>query len=213
MYTASFETLRLLLMGLVTMASVFVEEQNRTIDNPQEIVEFLKPFGIWYEHWQVKGRLKPDATDADILTEYSSEIEEVKRKGGYVTADVINVNPSTPNLDAMLQKFNKEHTHSEDEVRFTVSGKGVFHLHPNGGPVFGVTVESGDMISVPCGMRHWFNLCDDRHIRCIRFFQDVSGWTPHYVDAPVHENYSPMCFGGSYLPANTKLDSVLKIPS
>ena len=140
------------------MASVFIPSQQRTIDNPTEISEFLKPFGIWFEQWQVAGRLQPTATDQDILTEYAPEIEQIKKKGGFVTADVINVHADTPNLDTMLQKFNKEHTHSEDEVRFTVSGKGIFHLDPEGGPVFGVTVESGDMINVPCGMKHWFNI-------------------------------------------------------
>lgn len=190
------------------MASIFIEEQNRTISEPAEMVEFLKPFGIVYEHWQVAGRLKEGATDDEILQEYAREIEQVKQSGGYVTADVINVNPSTPNLDTMLAKFDKEHIHTEDEVRFTVSGKGVFHLHPDGGPVLAVTVESGDMISVPKGMNHWFNLCNDRHIRCIRFFQDMTGWTPHYVENPVHEKFSPMCFGGSYLPIDTKLGGV-----
>ncbi|MEQ1826912.1 MAG: acireductone dioxygenase [Pirellula sp.] len=181
------------------MASVFVPDQQRTIEDPREIAEFLKPFGIRYEQWQVEGRLKPSATDQEILTEYATEIEAIKKQGGYVTADVINVSPETPNLDAMLAKFNKEHTHLEDEVRFTVSGKGIFHLHPENGPVFGVTVESGDMINVPYGMKHWFNLCDDRHIRCIRFFQDVAGWTPHYVNEGVHGRFSPMCFGASYV--------------
>ena len=189
------------------MASVFIPSQNRTIENPAEISEFLKPFGIWFEQWQVAGRLSPAATDQDILAEYAPEIEQIKQKGGYVTADVINVHSDTPNLDAMLQKFNKEHTHNEDEVRFTVSGKGVFHLDPEGGPVFGVTVESGDMINVPCGMKHWFNLCDDRHIRCIRFFEDIAGWTPHYVDNGVHSEFSPMCFGGSFLPTNKRVES------
>jgi 1,2-dihydroxy-3-keto-5-methylthiopentene dioxygenase len=190
------------------MASIFIESQGRTINEPAEMAEFLKRFGIVYEHWQVAGRLKEGATDAEILQEYAQEIEQVKQSGGYVTADVINVNPSTPNLDAMLAKFNKEHIHTEDEVRFTVSGKGVFHLHPEGAPVLAITVESGDMISVPKGMNHWFNLCDDRHIRCIRFFQDMTGWTPHYVENPVHERFSPMCFGGSYLPIDTKLGCV-----
>lgn len=191
------------------MASVYIQESDRTITDPAEILAFLQPFGIWYEHWQVEGRLSPNATDADILNEYAPEIEAVKKKGGFVTADVINVKPDTPNLDAMLQKFNKEHTHSEDEVRFTVSGRGIFHLHPENGPVFGVTVETGDMINVPCGMKHWFNLCDDRHIRCIRFFEDVSGWTPHYVDGGVHEAYSPMCFGPSFVQSNQRVRSVI----
>lgn len=181
------------------MASVSIPDQNRNLTQPEEIAEFLKPFGIWYERWQVAGRLPSDASDADILNEYAPEIQQVKERGGFVTADVINVRPDTPNLDAMLQKFNKEHTHSEAEVRFTVEGRGVFHLHPDNGPVFAVTVESGDMINVPCGMKHWFNLCDDRKIRCIRFFEDPAGWTPHYVDAAVHEKYSPLCFGRTYV--------------
>ena len=185
------------------MASIFIEKENRTISDPAEISAFLKPFGVWYEQWQVAGRLKADASDADILQEYAPEIEAVKTKGGYITADVINVSPQTPNLDALLQKFNKEHIHTEDEVRFTVAGKGIFHLHPEGGPVFGVTVETGDMINVPKGMKHWFNLCDDRSIRCIRFFEDAAGWIAHYSDNPVHEGYSPLCFGGSYLAPST----------
>jgi 1,2-dihydroxy-3-keto-5-methylthiopentene dioxygenase len=186
------------------MASVFIPSENRTIESKEEILAFLQPFGVWYEHWPVQGRLDPAATDRDILDEYAPEIEKVKQAGGYVTADVINVNADTPNLDAMLQKFNKEHTHSEDEVRFTVSGKGIFHLHPENGPVFGVTVEAGDMINVPHGMKHWFNLCDDRHIRCIRFFEDAAGWTPHYVEQGIHGSHSPMCFGPNYVAPPAK---------
>ncbi len=192
------------------MASVFVPSEQKTINDPQEISAFLKPFGIWFEQWKVDGRLKETATDQDILNEYAPEIAAVKQRGGFVTADVINVNPSTPNLDAMLQKFNKEHTHDEDEVRFTVSGKGIFHLHPEGGPVFGVTVESGDMINVPRGTKHWFNLCDDRHIRCIRFFEDPSGWTPHYIEEGVHSQFSPMCFGTSFVAPSERVKTVFQ---
>ena len=53
----------------------------------------------------------------------------MKRRGGYVTADVIDVNPATPNLEAMLAKFDKEHTHDEDEVRFILAGRGIFFLN------------------------------------------------------------------------------------
>jgi len=164
------------------MASIRIQDENREITDSQEICEFLKPFGIWYEQWDVEGRIGPDATNEEILTAYAPEIERLKKAGNFVTADVINVNPQTPNLDTMLAKFAKEHTHSEDEVRFTVRGSGVFHIHPKNGPVFAIQVESGDLINVPAGTEHWFDLCNDRTIRCIRLFQDQSGWTPHYVE-------------------------------
>ena len=32
-----------------------------------------------------------DASAEDVLTAYANEIEEMKRRGGYVTADVIDV--------------------------------------------------------------------------------------------------------------------------
>jgi 1,2-dihydroxy-3-keto-5-methylthiopentene dioxygenase len=183
------------------MARVRIPDENREITAPDEIRAVLEPVGIWYEKWDVEGRVGPDATGEEILAAYQPEIERLKERGGFVTADVINVTPETPGLDAMLEKFSKEHTHSEDEVRFTVKGSGVFHIHPAGGPVMAVQVESGDLINVPRGTRHWFDLCDDRTIRCIRLFEDPSGWAPHYVDDPVHENYTPICMGPNYLPS------------
>ncbi|MEX0792050.1 MAG: acireductone dioxygenase [Pirellulaceae bacterium] len=193
------------------MASVSIPAENRQITDPAEIREFLKPFGIWYEKWEVEGRIGADATNEEILEAYAPEIERLKQAGGFVTADVINVSPETPNLDVMLAKFDKEHTHDEDEVRFTVAGSGVFHIHPENGPVFAVQVTSGDLINVPHGMRHWFNLCDTRRIRCIRLFEDMSGWAPHYVGEAVHESYSPLCWGPDYLPKSGDIDPVVKL--
>ena len=112
----------------------------------------------------------------------------------------------------MLARFDKEHTHAEDEVRFTVSGRGLFHIHPENGPVFAVEVESGDLINVPRGTRHWFNLCQERSIRCIRLFEDPAGWTPEYVDDGVHARYEPLCFGPNYLPPqHDAIDPVIKV--
>ena len=197
------------------MATITIQDEARKIECVDEIREFLKPFGIWYENWDVAGRVGPDATDEEILEAYHPEIERLKAEGGFATADVINVTSNTPNLDAMLNKFNKEHTHSEDEVRFTVEGRGIFHIHPAGGPVFAVQVESGDLINVPAGTQHWFDLCDDRKIRCIRLFEDMSGWTPHYVESGVHDNYTAVCWGPNYLPpageSDEGTDSVVKL--
>jgi 1,2-dihydroxy-3-keto-5-methylthiopentene dioxygenase len=194
------------------MARVLIPSENRTITDVDEIVQFLKPYGIWYEYWATEGRLGANPTDQEILETYADEIQALKDRGAFVTADVINVNPQTPGLDAMLQKFNKEHTHSEDEVRFTVSGRGLFHIHADNDDVFAIEVESGDMINVPHGMRHWFNLCDDRNIRCIRLFEDKAGWTPEYIDNGVHGEYQPLCMGPNYLAnaSNKSIQSVIQ---
>ncbi len=43
-----------------------------------------------------------------------------------------------------------------------------------------VTVEAGDLIVVPKDRHHRFFLTETKQIRCVRLFQDSSGWVPHY---------------------------------
>ena len=145
--------------------------------------------------------VSPNASAEAILAAYSDKINELKARGGYVTADVIDVHPGTPGLEGMLARFNSEHWHDEDEVRFIVEGRGLFHVHPSNGPVFAIEVEAGDLIRVPKGTLHWFDLCADRRIRAIRLFQDPSGWAPHYSSSGIDRGFQPVCFGPAFIPA------------
>jgi len=182
------------------MAVVSIPDKDKVIRDEREITDYLATIGIDYERWGGIKDVSADASDSEILDVYSDEIERLKVKGGYVTADVINVVPTTPGLDAMLSKFNKEHWHDEDEVRFIVKGHGLFHVAPPDGDVLSIEMEAGDLIRVPRGTLHWFNLCGDKTVRAIRLFQDASGWAPHYTDSGVDAGYQPVCFGVSYIP-------------
>jgi 1,2-dihydroxy-3-keto-5-methylthiopentene dioxygenase len=179
------------------MATVRIPAKNIVLHEPAEITAALAAIGIDYERWSLD-RVGVDADADAVLNAYAGEIEEMKITGGYTTADVIDVDPETPNLDALLAKFSSEHTHDEDEVRFIIGGRGIFHINPLQGDVVSIEVEAGDMIRVPRGTRHWFDLCTDRRIRAIRWFQDKSGWTPHYTQSGIDTQFEPLCFGPAY---------------
>jgi 1,2-dihydroxy-3-keto-5-methylthiopentene dioxygenase len=179
------------------MAVLRFPETNQKIENEAEICAALAQLGIDYERWSLD-RVPPDCSADAVLAAYAEEIDEMKRRGGYVTADVIDVKPEMPGLEAMLKKFEKEHTHSEDEVRFILAGRGIFFLVLDE-RVASVEVGPGDVLRVPRGTKHWFTLCEDRRIRAIRWFQDTTGWTPHYTGSGVDKNYEPLCFGPAYL--------------
>ena len=184
------------------MANVHVPKENRHIEDSSEISAFLAPFGITYERWDLGGsRVNPDASNDEILAAYAPEVNRLKERGGYVTADVINVTPETPNLEMLIAKFNKEHTHSDDEVRFIIKGRGLFHIHPPQGPVFAIQLDAGDLINVPAGTKHWFDFCQEHSVRAIRLFKDPAGWTPAYIAEGVHQGYQPVCWGPAYFPA------------
>jgi 1,2-dihydroxy-3-keto-5-methylthiopentene dioxygenase len=181
------------------MAIVKVPSDGVVLQQPDAVRAFLARYAIDYEQWQTDQPVAADAPAEHVLAAYATEVETLKARGGYVTADVIDVKPETPNLEAMLAKFSREHWHDEDEVRFIVEGRGLFHVHPQDGPVFAIEVEAGDLIRVPRGTHHWFDLCGDRRIRAIRLFQDQSGWTPHYTDSGIDKGFQPVCFGPAYV--------------
>lgn len=184
------------------MAVVRIPKTGETLRDTKAITDYLAGCGIEYERWTAEYPVPADAPADEILRAYAREIEELKARGGYVTADVIDVNPDTPGLGAMLAKFNREHWHDENEVRFIVAGHGLFHIHAKNGTVVAIEVEPGDLLSVPRGTWHWFDLCSDRLIRAIRLFQDMSGWTPYYTESRVEKDFQPVCFGGEYLPVS-----------
>ena len=180
------------------MAVVKIPAEGRTIDDAEGVRQFLAGYGIEYERFEQAA--VPSSTPADaVLAQYAGKIDELKARGGYLTADVIDVTPETPGLDAMLARFNSEHWHDEDEVRLIVEGRGLFHIHPHDGPIFALEIQAGDLIRVPRGTHHWFDLCGERRIRAIRLFQNQSGWTPHYTQSGVDRDFQPVCFGPAYI--------------
>ncbi|WP_393971413.1 cupin domain-containing protein [Oxyplasma meridianum] len=187
------------------MVKVRVPDRGLIITDAKSSSEYLSSIGIIYDHWDT-GNLRHGNPEPDkILDAYSKEIDQLKREGGYTTADVIDIDKNTPGLEAMLERFRSEHTHDEDEVRFTVAGRGIFHIHPENADVVSVEVEEGDLIRVPKGTKHWFDLCEDRHITAIRLFQNISGWTPYYTNSGEDKNYQPVCFGPAYIPSGKRL--------
>jgi 1,2-dihydroxy-3-keto-5-methylthiopentene dioxygenase len=160
--------------------------QARTIREASAQAAFLADHHIGFAQWPIDRLNASDLdaasdTQAYILSTFAPEIERLKREQGYRTADVIGLRPDTENLDGILAKFDKEHRHSEDEVRFVVDGRGVFTIHSDlDDSVFDVEVQPGDLLMVPEGTWHWFSLCEDRRITCIRLFTEQTGWVANY---------------------------------
>jgi 1,2-dihydroxy-3-keto-5-methylthiopentene dioxygenase len=181
------------------MATVRVPSENQVLTEEAAVRARLREADIRFERWVAARPVSEDAPAEEVLLAYAAEIDLLKKDGGYVTADVIDVKPETPGLEGMLAKFRREHWHDEDEVRFIVKGRGLFHVRPREGSVLAIEVGPGDLLRVPRGTWHWFDLCADRRIRAIRLFQDPAGWTPHYTESGAETGFEPVCLGPAHL--------------
>jgi len=173
------------------MATLRLPDKNVTLRDPSAVRQFLDVRGIVHERWSAGRDLPSGATNEEVLAAYDCLLKPFMAKGGYQTADVIRVDGHTPNLEAIREKFIREHTHSEDEVRVFVEGLGFFWFHKEGrdDEVFALLCEQGDLISVPANTKHWFDLGDLPKVCAIRIFTDQAGWVPHYTNSGIDRRY------------------------
>ncbi|WP_457642177.1 1,2-dihydroxy-3-keto-5-methylthiopentene dioxygenase [Persephonella sp.] len=169
------------------MAKIVFRDTGETIEGTENVKEFLERYGVTYERWGVdrlSENLKSNYELSEeeqqaIINAYKEELEKLKKEKGYITEDIVVLSEKTPNLDALMEKFKREHHHVDDEVRFVVDGSGIFPIKIEG-RIVEVHVEPGDLIVVPAGARHWFELDDQRKIKCIRVFKTPAGWEAIY---------------------------------
>lgn len=111
---------------------------------------------------------------------HEEALRDVMALRGYRTQDEVHLHPETEGLDAILARFDKEHLHRDDEVRYVLEGAGVFDIRARDDRWMRLVVVTGDLIVVPRGMHHRFTLTEARMIRARRLFEDEAGWVPHY---------------------------------
>ncbi len=140
---------------------------------PSAIAKALAEVGVRFEQWPTHGNLQAGSHPDDVLGAYKSQVQHFCDDEGYQTVDVISLNTTNPDMaekvPQLREKFLSEHTHSEDEVRFFVAGQGLFSLHLQE-KVFEVLCQRGDLISVPAGTKHWFDMGGESKNRCYSFF-------------------------------------------
>jgi len=155
------------------------------------IAAALNAVGVRFEQWEANKAIAPGASQEEVIEAYRSDIDRLMAENGYQSVDVISLKPDNPDREAFRKKFLNEHTHSEDEVRFFVAGAGQFTLHIQG-KVYEVLCEKGDLIGVPDGTPHWFDMSESPYFVAIRLFTNTDGWVAAFTGEDIAERFPRM---------------------
>jgi 1,2-dihydroxy-3-keto-5-methylthiopentene dioxygenase len=142
--------------------------------NPTAIIQALATIGVKFERWHASVELAAGAQPEDVIAAYRDDIDRLMQAGGYQSVDVVSLHAEHPNRTELRQKFLNEHTHAEDEIRFFVAGSGLFTIHADE-KVFEVECVKNDLINLPAGTRHWFDMGAAPFFIAIRIFTNPSG--------------------------------------
>ncbi|MFD8025260.1 acireductone dioxygenase [Streptomyces lavendulae] len=179
---------------LITWPDSGPETVVRRTSDPAEIASALAPIGVRYEQWPVRDDVRAGAP-ADIVFEaYREQIDRLNAEEDFSTVDVVSLHPTdspgwAETAKAAREKFLREHTHDDDdEVRFFVSGSGIFYLHV-AGEIHAVYCEKGDLLGVPRGTTHWFDMGTTPSFTAIRFFHEEDGWIGNFTGSEIASRF------------------------
>lgn len=165
----------------------------RTTD-PRLVGVELAERGVVFDRWPIMPGVDATTSDTEILANYHDRVADLNADGRYKDIDMARMHPddSDPQWPdkaaAAREKFLAEHRHTEDEVRFFVAGRGCFYLHL-GPEVAAVVCEGGDLMFVPAGTRHWFDMGTRPEFVAIRFFEEEDGWIGHFTGDHIGERF------------------------
>ena len=172
-----------------------ISQDGKAITDSTAIEKRLAAIGITLKQWPaptsprarelMDKQALSDNEKAELLKFVDNRFEELKRDKGYQTRDLVVIHEDIPGLPDMLAKFDKIHTHSDDEVRYILAGTGYFGFVDKDGSQFMLEVTAGDYINVPANAEHWFEMKGCARCKAVRYFIDTAGWTPHYTGRPV----------------------------
>jgi 1,2-dihydroxy-3-keto-5-methylthiopentene dioxygenase len=182
------------------MSALLVYAEDAPASEPEShtgveaIAHELSRHGVRFTRWPLCSEVDATSAETEIVRAYAPEIESLSRSGGYRSVDVVRLqrDPADAGWSEKARgarlKFLDEHRHAEDEVRFFVDGTGLFALRSDG-KVLLVLCQAGDLISVPAGTRHWFDMGSEPSFCAIRWFGSPDGWLATFTGDPIARRF------------------------
>ncbi|OLF52491.1 1,2-dihydroxy-3-keto-5-methylthiopentene dioxygenase [Pseudomonas chlororaphis] len=161
---------------------------NKVLTHFDDIAATLAEQGVRFERWQAATRIVPGASQEEVLAAYQEQIDRLMTERGYLSADVISVDEHHPQKAELRGRFLDEHRQAEDELRLFVAGRGLLNLHIDD-YVYAVFCEKHDLILLPAGTAHWFDIGENPYLLAIRLFKNAHGWAAEFTGSDLASQF------------------------
>lgn len=160
------------------MSSLFVyhhacpDVPQKVLNHLEDITSTLAEQGVAFSRVQVAAPIVPGASAQEVMAAFKAQIDTLD--AGQAALEVISVGSDHAQKAEWRGRYLQEQFHDAGEVRFFVAGRGLFSLHL-GDYVYALLCERNDVVSVPAGTRHWFDMGENPHLVAIRLFDQPGG--------------------------------------
>lgn len=135
--------------------------------------EVLRRHGLDHGRWPLRD--VADGSLEQVLVAYGPELDALRDRLVVRSVDRVHIAPDHAGWPELRARFIAEHTHDDAEVRYFLSGSGLFYVRTGDGHL-GLLCEAGDWVVVPPGARHFFDAGERPDFDALRLFSRPDGW-------------------------------------
>lgn len=156
---------------------------NKVLTHFDDIVSTLAEHAVRFARWQ-PAPIEKGASDADMIAAYQPQIDAL----GYAAVDVLRAAGESAQNAQLRARLLDERRYSEDAVHFFIAGQGQFSLHL-GDYVYAVRCEKNDLLVIPAGVPHWFDIGENPHFVTLRLFNTAKGCEPQLTGDTIADGF------------------------
>lgn len=140
---------------------------NKVLNHADDIASTLAAVGIDYRRLELPATLRPGCEQAEFDAAYGLWLQALMGKGGYVQQELFNLQRNHPQKLELRARHLDEQSQQSVSAWLFIGGFAQLSLHLDG-YVYVLQGERGDLLTLPAGTRHWFDLGEEPHVLALR---------------------------------------------
>ncbi|MQA55786.1 acireductone dioxygenase [Pseudomonas piscis] len=139
---------------------------NKVLTHFEDIAATLAEQGIAIERWPHATRIEPGASQEQVLGAFQAQLDPLMSQRGHASLEVLSRKGSYADIDGSLPE---EQRLDDDAALLLLAGRGLLYLHIDD-YVYGLVCERHELVSLPAGTAHWFDMGEQPDLVAIRLF-------------------------------------------
>lgn len=144
---------------------------NKVLNHADDIASTLAAVSIDYRQLELPAALRPGCEQADFDAAYGLWLQALMGEQGYVRQELFNLQRNHPQKLELRARHLDEQVQGSASAWLFVGGFAQLSIHLQG-YVYLLQGERGDLLSLPAGTRHWFDLGEEPHALVLRLSAD-----------------------------------------
>ncbi|GIZ13310.1 acireductone dioxygenase [Pseudomonas sp. NCCP-436] len=153
------------------------ELPHKVLNHAEDITSTLAAAGIGYQRLELPATLHPGCAQEAFDAACGPWLQALMAREGYVRQELFNLQRRDPQRLELRARYLDEQLQEAASAWLFVGGFAQLGLHV-GEQVFLLLGERGDLLSLPAGTRHWFDLGEEPHALVLRLSAGEQAPTP-----------------------------------